>query len=168
MPIIQPEVVITPDQPTVRIREAEEKTDLKKILPQILQAQGWGVGTYFNVQFLNHERNKLLKDARFVVTADVQELKTTDNAYTPNTRMIVAYQFEQVSEWRSYHESKKTPEQPVNVPHGTSSENDEKKATIKWNPGKKEHELVVGDDVVFSNADKSLVEAELNKLEKAA
>jgi len=160
MPVIQPEIIITPDQPTIRLRTPQDNTDLDKLLPQVLQAQGWGVGTYFNVQFLNHERNQLLADARFVVISEMEHLKTTDNAYTPNTRMVVAFKAEQVTDWRHY-----------NVPHGTSEEKATdvvKQATIKWNPGKKEHEVLVGEEVVFSNVDKKLAEEKAEELNKAA
>jgi hypothetical protein len=167
MAIIQPEVIITPDRPTVRIRDAWEKTDLKKLLPQILQAQGWGVGTYFHVQFLNHDRNQLLADAEFVVTSDMQTLKTTDSAYNPNTKMVVAYEASRVSEWKVYN--------GYEVPRGTSSDSkekkttsDEKKATIRWNPGKKEYQVLVGDEVKFSSPDKSVAQLELDKLAVAA
>jgi len=160
MAVIHPEVSTTPDQPTIKIRQAWELTDLDKLIPSILQAQGWPCGTYFNLQFVNHERDLLLADARFVVDSSRESQRTTDNEYSPNTRMVVSYKAKRVTEWRFYN--------GFEVPRGTSSENDEKQATIRWNPGKKEHELLVGDEVKFSSADKALVEAELEKLKEAA
>ena len=64
--IIAPHIIITPDLPTVQFREPRELVDLDRELQRALNAQGWGVGTYFNVQFLTHDRTTLLASLEMV------------------------------------------------------------------------------------------------------
>ena len=98
--VIHPEVIPTPDTPTVRFREPRELVDLEKELPRILHTQGWNCGTYFNVQFLNHEKTKLLVCGRFVVTEEVESVQTSDsNPYQPMTKTVFSRRAEQIGEW---------------------------------------------------------------------
>lgn len=98
--IIHPEVIVTPDCPTIRFRDAEGKIDLEKELSRILIAQGWGIGTYFNVQFINHDRTKLLKTGLFVVTEDTESLQTNDaNPSQPMTKMVNIRKSERIGQW---------------------------------------------------------------------
>lgn len=98
--VVHPEVIVTPDTPTVRFREPREHIDLDKELPRLLHAQGWSCGTYFNVQFLNHEKTKLLACARFVVTEETESVQTSDaNPYQPMTKTVFSRKAEQIGEW---------------------------------------------------------------------
>lgn len=98
--IINPEVIVTPDEPTVKIREARENVDLDREIPKILHAQGWDVGTFFNVQFISHDRTKLLSFARFIVTESTEQLHTSDaNPYQPSTKAVFTRKAAQISDW---------------------------------------------------------------------
>jgi hypothetical protein len=98
--IIHAEVVVTPDRPVVIFREPREKVDLDVELPRTLNSQGWGVGTYFNVQFISHDRTILLASAEFVVTEVREGLHTNEaNPYQPITKMIASRKFEQIGDW---------------------------------------------------------------------
>ena len=98
--VIQPEVFVTPDRPVVRFREPREQIDLDKELQKVVNNQGWGVGTYFHVQFINHERTEVLASAEFLVTEVREGLHTRDaESYQPVTKMIFMRKFEQIGEW---------------------------------------------------------------------
>ena len=98
--IINPEVIVTPDCPTVQIREPRENLSLEEELPRIVHNQGWGVGTYFNVQFISHDRTKLLSTGAFVVVQADERLHTSDaNPYQPMTKAVSTRKAEQIGEW---------------------------------------------------------------------
>ena len=101
--IIAPEVFVTPDRPVIRFREPREKVSLESELPKAIQAQGWGVGTYFNVQFIDHDRTKLIASAEFVVTEVREGLHTSEaNPYQPITRTVFMRKYQQVSQWAEF------------------------------------------------------------------
>ena len=98
--VIQPEVFVTPDRPVVRFREPREQIDLDKELQKVVNNQGWGVGTYFHVQFINHERTAVLASAEFLVTEVREGLHTRDaESYQPVTKMIFMRKLEQIGQW---------------------------------------------------------------------
>jgi hypothetical protein len=98
--VIYPEVIVTPDRPTVRFNGPVDKIDLDKVIPAILQSQGWSCGTFFNVQFVNHERTVLIKSGQFVVTESSESLQTNDaNPYQPMTRTAVNRKAEIIGDW---------------------------------------------------------------------
>ena len=98
--LIYPDIQATPDSPTIKFYQPRDQIDLNKELPRILHTQGWGCGTYFNVQFLNHEKTKLLACGRFVVSEEVETLQTNDaNPYQPMTRTVFSRRAEQIGEW---------------------------------------------------------------------
>lgn len=131
--IVTPEIFVTPDCPTVRMREARENVDLDAELPKILHAQGWGVGTFFHVQFVSHDRTRLLAFAKFVVTEENESLQTNDaNPYAPMTKTVFSRRFEQVSGWWEA-EKRAEPE-------------------VRWNVATKAHEVVLGDEVLAAFA----------------
>ena len=149
--LIHPEVIVVPDCPTVKFRQARELIDLDFELPKILSSQGWGLGTYFNVQFINHERTSMIASGLFVVTEENETLHTANpDAYQPITKAVSARKAKQIGEWF--------------YPNGLDTLEDEQlevisqEKAVKWNPGKKVHEVKLGDEVLFSSADK--VEAE--------
>jgi len=101
--IIAPEILVTPDRPTVRFREPREKIDLDKELQKVLKAQGWGLGTYFNVQFISHDRTELLSQGEFAVVKDAESLQTNEeNQYSPSTRTVYVKEVEQLGEFRVF------------------------------------------------------------------
>jgi len=168
--VIQPEVIVTPDSPTVRFRDPEEKVDLDKEIPKILVAQGWGVGTYFNVQFLSHDKQELLASRPYVVTSAKEGLRTTEtNPYQPVTSMAYTRTAEPVGPWWRCAEAP----QETDIGGGTSNEPaagspDEPDITVKWNPGKKVHEVKVGDNVVFEHKEKQVATEYADGLTAAA
>lgn len=98
--VIYPEIQVTPDCPTIKFSQPRDQIDLTKELPRILHAQGWGCGTYFNVQFLNHEKTKLLSCGRFVVSEEIESLQTSDaNHYQPMTRTVFSRVAMQIGDW---------------------------------------------------------------------
>ncbi len=150
--IIHPEVIVTPDCPTVRIREARELVDLSVEIPKIIHYQGWDVGTYFNVQFLNHERNVLIAAGRFVVTEVKETLHTTESPYQPITKTVFGRKYEQLGNWWTSEAGKVPAPKP-------SKEDGRPRATklepeIKWNPGLKKHQVILEGVVIFESEDK--------------
>lgn len=140
--IIQPKILsVTPDEPTVQFKQSKDQIDLDKELLRLVNNQGWGCGTYFHVQFTNHEYTELKSAAKYVVTQKIENVYTNEaNPYQPVTRNISNYKIERVEKWRHFGEEVKT--------EGTE---------IKWNPGLKVHQLKLGDEVIYQNADKAKV-----------
>lgn len=115
--LIQPEIFVTPDRPVVRFRGPREKIDLAVELPRVLHAQGWGVGTYFNVQFVSHDRTVLLASAEFLVTAVTEGLQISEaNPYQPVTKTVFMRQFEQIGKWWSAPDKAENQEKTDTVP----------------------------------------------------
>lgn len=128
--VIYPEVVITPDTPTVKFHQPRDKVDLDLELPRILIAQGWGCGTYFNVQFLNHGKTKLLACARFVVTEESETSHTSDaNPYQPMTKTVFSRKAEQIDDWWTMPDAAKT------APEKTRSDDVAKETPAKRKTG---------------------------------
>ena len=98
--VIFPEIIVTPDSPTVKFYQPREKVNLDQELPRILASQGWGCGTYFNVQFLNHEKTKLLACARFVVSEESESVRTSSaDPYQPVTKTVFSRKADQIGDW---------------------------------------------------------------------
>ena len=136
--IIHPEIIVTPDCPTVIFREPREKIDLPAVLGNVLKTQGWGLGTYFNVQFVDHDRKRLLSMGRFVVSEIEEKLQTSEaNPYQPITRGVILHKCVQLGEW---WQAKKERE-------------------AKWNPGKKGYDIFQGGVVVATVKDKERAHA---------
>lgn len=107
--LIYPDIQATPDSPTIKFYQPRDQIDLSKELPRILHTQGWGCGTYFNVQFLNHEKTKLLSCGRFVVSEEVETLHTNDaNPYQPMTKTVFSRSAEQIGDWWPESHSEET------------------------------------------------------------
>ena len=122
--LIYPDIQATPDCPTIKFYQPREQVDLNKELPRILHAQGWGCGTYFNVQFLNHEKTKLLACGRFVVSEELESLQTNDaNPYQPMTRTVFSRMAEQIGDWWPEVKETFTATFVEKVSVGTDSEN---------------------------------------------
>lgn len=160
--VIQPEIVVTPDCPTVKFRENHSNVDLDKEIPRILHAQGWEVGTYFHVHFLNHERNKLLKSGAFIVTEVVSALHVSEtNPYQPITKEIYTRKAEQVGDW--WYASDVVALSPL---EGETARVVDKEAPftpvakepfVKWNLGKQMHQLIADGKVIYESKDKGQV-----------
>ena len=100
--IIHPNVIVTPDCPTVQFRQSQEQVDLDREIPRILHAQGWEIGTYFNVQFISHDRTTVLSSARFMVTHVSESLFTNEtNPQQPSTKVVWSRMAEQIGDWWS-------------------------------------------------------------------
>lgn len=143
--IIAPEIVVTPDLPTIHFREPRDQVNLDIELPRILHAQGWGCGTYFHVQFLSHDKSILLASAQFVVSQVSESIHTSEaNPYQPVTKTVFGRKVDRIGEW--WVCEMKKPE--------SQKETDTK--TVVWNPGKKMHQVKMGKEVVFESPDKDL------------
>ncbi len=153
--IIHPEIIVTPDQPTIRFRESFDEVDLERELPKILRNQGWGVGTYFHVQFLDFKRTRLLNSATFLVTEESETLHTSDDPYQPVTRTLNERKAQRITDW--------WPGRDLSVEEST--EEQEKiceeilpefvqPLKVVWNPGRKTHEVKRGKQVVFASEEK--------------
>ena len=100
MAIIRPEIFTTPDCPTVKFREEPENINLAIELPKILTSQGWALGTIFCIQFVNHEKTKLIKAARFIVTSENSSLQTFNpDGPQPMTKLVEARGASQMEAW---------------------------------------------------------------------
>ncbi len=98
--IIHPEIIVTPDCPTIKFREPMEKIDLDIEIPKILANQGWGLGTKFNIEFINHDRTKLIAAGNFIVSEDAESLQTANpDGYQPITKTVQARKAAQIGEW---------------------------------------------------------------------
>ena len=145
--LIHPEVIVTPDCPTVKFREPKEQVNLDIEIPKILNAQGWGLGTKFNVQFISHDRTKLIASGLFVVTEDTESLHTANpEGYQPMTKTISARKAAQIGDWF--------------YPNGVVDEVEERTEVtldkiVKWNPGRQAHQVIVGNEIVFESKDKA-------------
>lgn len=136
--IIHPEIITTPDLPTIKFREPKDKVDLDVELPRILHSQGWSCGTYFHIQFISHDRTKLLSSATFVVSEEVESVHTSEaNPYNPVTRTVFSRKASRVSDW-----------------WGTVVIKKEGDAKVVWNPGLKVHQVKVGEETIFETKDK--------------
>src|SRR3990172_4674588 len=139
--IIAPEVIVTPDHPTIRFREPREKVDLDIELPRILHAQGWGCGNYFNVQFLSHDKTRLLSSALYVVYQVSETIHTSEtNPYQPITKMVFSRKASLIGEWWIA---------PAEV-------NPDEILTVTWNPGKKLHQVKRGNELIYETPDKDI------------
>lgn len=138
--VIHPEVIVTPDCPTVKFRQPREQVKLDVELPKILQGQGWGCGTYFHVQFVSHDKSELLAAGKFVVTEEKEMIETTDDPYRPVTKTVFGRKFAQLGDWWV---AKTTEPKPF-----------ETELKASWNPGKKKYEVKQGDAIVFESVDK--------------
>ena len=100
MPIIRPEIFITPDCPTVKFREDPQNINLAIEIPKILTSQGWALGTIFYIQFIDHDKTKLIKVARFIVTSENSDLRTY-NPYGPQpmTKLVETREATQIEAW---------------------------------------------------------------------
>lgn len=133
--IIHPEIYATPDSPTVKFREPRDQIDLEIELPKILHSQGWDCGTYFHVQFVSHDKKKLLSSATFVVSEIDETLHTNeDNPYSPVTKTVFHRKAQQIGDWWNSGEVKA--------------------AIVRWNPGKKVHQVIENDKVIYESPDK--------------
>lgn len=149
--IIHPIVIVTPDFPTIKFKQPKDQTNLDLELPKILRAQGWLCGTYFNVQFVSHNEEKLLSSALYVVSEAAETLQTNEaNPYQPITKTMTLRKAERIGEWWVNEDAlNEAEEEPVQESSG---------AKITWNPGKKVHQLKLGDDIIFESANKEEVE----------
>lgn len=145
--IIRPEIFTTPDCPIVKFREVTANLDVE--IPRILQTQGWGLGTIFCVQFMNHEKTELIKMARFVVSFEDSSIQTFNpDSQSPMTKLVEARRAKQMEDWF--------------YPNGFPTKGME----VKWNPGAKKHEVRNSDNEVLASFDKK-PDAE-DYIEKAA
>lgn len=155
--IIHPEVVVTPDNPSVIFRMPKDKVDLNTMLPKILHAQGWGVGTYFNVQFISHDRTTLLHSCPFVVTSVTETVQTSEaNPYQPITKTVYGRTFAQMGPWWNFEEPEK---EQGEVLKAMEDKIEEIRAIatgpqIKWNLGKQCFQVKKGDEVLFEAKNK--------------
>lgn len=98
--IVHHEIIVTPDYPVVRIRQPRETTDLSVELPRVMNTQGWGIGTFFHVQFVSHDRTKLLASGLHVVCEETESLQTNEaNLYQPMTKVAISRKCALVGSW---------------------------------------------------------------------
>lgn len=164
MPVIHPKIDPTPDFPVVQFREPREQVKLDEQLPKILRAQGWLCGTYFHVQFVNHENTELLLDALFVVTKAADSLQTSGPDRAPHTKEVILYEVKQIRSWRFFNGYSK----PIDTTEVEEVTQESGKATLKYNPAKDIHVVIVDGKVVYENVVESEAEKVRDILNKAA
>ncbi len=160
--VIHPEIVVTPDYPTIKLRNDPSHVNLDEELAKILPAQGWGCGTYFNVQFLTHDRARLIKSGKFVVTQENPSIHTSEaNPYQPMTKEVYSRKAEQIGDWWYAEEFAAGLQDLEGEVTGVVASGEASishvgpRPEIKWNPGKKKHEVMVDGEVVFESRDKA-------------
>jgi len=142
--IIRPDIFTTPDCPTVKFREEPENINLAIEIPRLLTNQGWGLGTIFSIQFVNHEKTKLIKVARFIVTAEDETLQTFNpDSDRPMTKLVQGRSAKQMEAWFY----------PDSAPVAGAGR------TVKWNFGSKTHDVMQGEKILFSGKTKEEAEA---------
>jgi len=130
MPIIRPEITITPDCPTVKFREDPQNTNLAIEIPKVLTNQGWALGTIFCVQFVDHDKTKVIKVARFIVNSENSSLQTFNpDGPQPMTKLVEAREACQIEAWFY----------PAGAPV---------KMDIDWNFGEKKHRVMLDGKVI--------------------
>ena len=155
--IIYPEILVTPDFPTVKFRESMDQVNLNVEIPKILYSQGWGVGTYFNVQFTNFDKSKLVSSGLFVVTEECESLQTSNpEGYQPMTKSIAMRKAEQIGTWFISGEAVR--------PRFDETTDIKPELRVRWNPGKKVFQVMSGDEVVYENSNRT----EAEKFKEAA
>lgn len=159
--IIFPQVIVTPDTPVVKFRMPKEQIDLDMELTKILHGQGWCCGTYFDVQFVNHEETRILSTARFVVSEEDETLHTSDaNPYAPMTKTIYSRKASQISDWwyselGSEIRDIPEPEPEILVPK------------LAYDKTEKVHQVRLGDEILFENQFKGKCQEHIRDLLRA-
>ena len=145
--IIHPETTVTPDRPTVKFRKSRELVDLDLDLRKILHNQGWGLGMYFNVQFVDHDKTVLLSSALFVVTAESEQLITSDaNSFDVTmTKTVYDRRAEIVGEWWYSEMGREIRDAPQPEPVVLEPK-------LGYDKTAKLHQVRLGDEILFENA----------------
>jgi len=154
--IVKPEIVVTPDHPQIYIREPMENVDLSTLLPRVLDAQGWGVGTTFDVLFVSHDRSTLLNRGQFIVAECMSGLQTSEvSTYQTVTKETFRRRIEMIGDWLvpvSVQEAQGSEE--AGAPDVAAPEKPNSGPSVRWNPGHKVHEVVTGEGTVVATFSK--------------
>ena len=151
MPIIRPVISTTPDSPIVTFREDPKNINLDIEIPKLLVSQGggWELGTIFSVRFVNHERTKLIKVARFIVTLEDSSIQTFNpDSPQPMTKLVEAREVRQIENWFY----------PEGVPLEDNNSADGSKKIVKWNFGAKAFNVIQDEKILFSSPTKEKAE----------
>ena len=145
--VIHPEIIVTPDCPTIKFRQPKENVDLDIQISKILNVQGWSCGTYFNVQFISHDKTKLMASARYVVTEELEFLHVNEsNPMQTMTKAVTTRKAKQIGDW--FYPN------PLEVEESVQIEPPVGPATVNWNPGKKMHQVIIDGGVIFESKNK--------------
>ena len=151
MPIIRPVISTTPDSPIVTFREDPKNINLDIEIPKLLVSQGggWELGTIFSVRFVNHERTKLIKVARFIVTLEDSSIQTfSPDGPQPMTKLVEAREVRQIENW--FYPDR------VLLEDNNSADGSEK--IVKWNFGDGKFRVTQGDNILFRSKNKKEAE----------
>lgn len=101
--IISPQIIVTPDTPMVLFREAKEAFDIEAEVMKVVQRQGWGLGTRFNVHFISHDRTTLLATAEYIVTGEVEDYVTNDvDGYQTMSKTVFRRKCARLGDWTKF------------------------------------------------------------------
>ncbi len=117
------------------------------------------LGTMLRVQVLNEEKNKLLYETSFRITAAVETHIGQDDDYGSRVRPQTNYQIERMTDWWSSKfgiesEVERATRDSVALLNSDPEVNSQSQGDVKWNPGKKLFEVIVDGAVVGSERDK--------------
>ena len=153
--IVKPQIIATPDCPTVMFRESAEAFDVEEEVRKALHRQGWGIGTRFNVHLVNHEATELLATASYIVTGEIEDYQTRDvDGYTSMSKTVYRRKCARLGEWTEFLLAEK----PARIAP----------LEVKWNPGKKAYDVKSGDTVIATEEDKEKAHAIANGQQEAA
>lgn len=141
--ILPHEVYVTEFGALIRTRCPKEYITDAMIHQRVL-ANNLSSGDAVKVQCFNHGYDTVLWYTEYLVYSRTSQIKRVD-VNDRDVRQIedISFSVFRVNDWAAT---------PAITPH------EEKEAHIAWNPGKKKHEVKLGDEVLYEDADKSKAE----------
>ena len=130
---------------SVRVKTVVDKELINEamLLTQIRHFR-LGAGTIIKVQVMTKGYDVLLHTADFVIERAVETLKRIVDERGERTAKITDYRVVQDSEWKSYSAA---PLPVAEVPEREPESYVPGDGEIKWNPGRKAHEIIVAGKV---------------------
>jgi len=103
-----------------------------------------GAGTIIKVQVMSKKYDTVLHSADFLIQSAVETSKRIVDERGERTALLTDYRIVQETPWKSYEEvPEQVSEEPGRIPEVYVPGEGE----IKWNPGKKAYDVIVGDKV---------------------
>ena len=143
--VLPNEVYVTEFGALIRTRCPKEYvTD--QMIHQRVTAANLSAGDTVRVQCMNHDRSVVLHYVEYLVYARTEEIRKVEiNDVRSNQFQHSSYSIIKSVDWKSTPAAE--PQQSIGADY-----------EIKWNPGKKVHQVIKSGDVVYEDSDKEKVE----------